>query len=273
VTELPQLEIEAPAELASAKARLESINPEQFRDILELVGLASAGPAIKVVLVPEGTEAAGQVSDWVVGFAVGSQGLIVIFPKRSPSYPHNTLEGVLRHELTHVLISRASAGQRVPRWFNEGLAIVAERDWEFEDRTRLFLLLLLGSRRDFAAVDRMFGGHRTEQERAYALAGAFVRELLEESGKHAPGRILARVSRGVEFHTAFADVTGVSLAEAEARFWRGQRVWTTWVPIITSSAVVWMLITLLALFAIRRRRQKDQEIQKRWTDEEGDPAL
>ena len=72
------------------------------------------------------------MSPWTAGFAIGNDGLIVLFPARSPRYPHDTLEDVLRHEVAHVLIDRAARGQRVPRWFHEGLAIVVERPWRLE---------------------------------------------------------------------------------------------------------------------------------------------
>jgi hypothetical protein len=47
------------------------------------------------------------------------------------------LEAVLCHEVAHILIARAADGRAVPRWFNEGLAVVAERAWHFEDRWQL----------------------------------------------------------------------------------------------------------------------------------------
>jgi hypothetical protein len=60
------------------------------------------------VLATESSDWARGVSPWIAGFAVGSD-LVVLFPARSPSYPDNTLEDVLRHEVTHVLIWRAAA--------------------------------------------------------------------------------------------------------------------------------------------------------------------
>ena len=37
---------------------------------------------------------------------------------------------------------------------------------------------------------------------------------------------------------------------------------------MTSTGVVWMAITVLALVAIRRRRQRSTEMHARWDDEE-----
>jgi hypothetical protein len=56
-----------------------------------------------------------------------------------------------------VLIARAAGGQAVPRWFNEGLAMAAERGWRFEDQTRVLYKLVLGPRSSLSEMNRMFG--------------------------------------------------------------------------------------------------------------------
>ena len=107
---MPQLEIEAPPELAAARMRLQAISPVRFGDVAEFLGVAETGSAIRVVLAPENSELARNVVPWISGFAVPESSLVVMFPARSPGYPDNTLEDVLRHEVAHVLIWRASAG-------------------------------------------------------------------------------------------------------------------------------------------------------------------
>jgi hypothetical protein len=264
----PQLQIEAPPEFAAIRSRLESLSPQRFGDIVQLLELTDAGPVVKVVLAGENSELSRQVSPWIAGFAIGASDLVVIFPARSPGYPHDTFDDVLRHEVAHVLIERASAGRPVPRWFNEGVAMAVEHAWRFEDQTQLLYQLVLGSRASLADINRLFGGTQSDQTRAYALAGAFVRDLLQQYGSKAPGEILMRVRRGASFDTAFTEVTGRTPNTAISEFWQRQRIWTTWVPIITSSATLWLAVTILALFAIRRRRQKNVEIEKKWEEED-----
>ncbi len=267
-SEPPQLVIEAPPELEFLRARFESSNPNRLAGLVELAGLDSAGPLIRVDLVPESSDMARQVAPWIAGFVRGGSDVVVMFPSRSPAYPHNSLDDVLRHEVAHVLIGRAAGDEQVPRWFNEGLAMAAERTRNLEDQTRLLYQLVLGPASSLAELGRLFSGDQASQDRAYALSGALVRDLIDQHGEAAPGMILGRMRGGAPFVRAFTDITGQTPGEAESQFWQRQRIWTTWVPIITSSAAVWAVVTIIALLAIRRRRQKDAAMRRKWDEEE-----
>jgi len=117
-------------------------------------------------------------------------------------------------------------------------------------------------------VDRRFGGNEGEVRSAYTLAGAFVRDLMRRHGREVVGTILSGVAAGRSFDEAFARATGSPLAEAERAFWERQTFWYRWVPFLSSSAVLWILITLLALWAIQRRRRRDAAQRALWEAEE-----
>lgn len=261
------LRIEAPPELAAARARLEAIDNLRLDALVPLVGLAEPGPAIHVLLAAETSEWARRSPAWIAGLALGAD-RIVLFPARSSVYPHDTLEDVLRHEVMHVLIARAARGRRVPRWFNEGLAMDAERPWALRDTTRVAYALALGPTLTVDQIDGLFAGDHAAQSRAYALAGAFVRALLATHGRVVVVRLLSRVADDVPFEDAYAELTGETLRSAEGRFWREQRVWVTWVPLVTSTTVLWMMMTLLALYVARRRRRARAAVHRRWAAEE-----
>ena len=264
----PVLEIDAPPSMAAARARVEAFDTSRMASIVRLVGLDHPGPPIVVVLAGEDSAPARRASDWTAGLAYGRAGVVVLFPARSPAYPHDTLEDVLRHEVAHVLIDRAARGQPVPRWFHEGLSMLVERPWRLEDRTRFVVAFALASPVPTEEIDRLFTGNRQAQGRAYPMAGAFVRDLLAEHGGTLPARLLARTSRGVPFERAFFEVTGVPLVEAERRFWERQRLWTRWLPFLTSASAMWMVVTVLGLWAIRIKRRRNAERRRRWDEEE-----
>ncbi len=264
----PALVVMAPEALASARRRLDSFDRLQLSGIVRTVGLAEPGPSIQVVLAGEDSEAARGVSAWTAGYAISRASLVVLFPSRSPVYPHDTLEDVLRHEVAHVLIGRAAGGQEVPRWFHEGLAVAVERPWDLGDRSRLVWELVAGPRLSAREIDRMFDGGQDEQSRAYLLSTAFVRDLIAEYGAAAPAAILREVSTGVPFDRAVSTVAGRPLGAVEDGFWDRQRVWTVWVPYVTSGEAFWLFMIVLAAVAVWRRRRRGAAIRRRWDEEE-----
>jgi len=264
----PSLVIEAPPELAAARSRLASFDRASLAGIVRTVGLVEPGAPIQVVLADESSTVARESSPWTAGFAISNAGLIVLFPSRSPVYPHDTLEDVLRHEVAHVLIGRAAEGRAVPRWFHEGLAVAVERPWDLEDRSRLVWELIAGPRLSVREIDGLFEGGQGAQARAYSLSAAFVRDIIREHGATAPASILRLVAEGVPFDRAVATVAGQPLGAVEDGFWDRQRVWTVWLPMVTSGEAFWLGVIVLAALAVWRRRRHSVKIRRRWEEEE-----
>jgi hypothetical protein len=259
--------IEAPPSLAGSMAELQRLGPDALRPAMQLTGLTDPGPAIRIVLAPEGSSWAQAAPPWASGYAEGRVGLAVLIPARVQRYPDRGLEPLLRHEVTHVLVARAARGRPVPRWFDEGLAMAAGREGDLGDRARVAFAVLTQGRLPLARLDGAFAGRGGDVEQAYALARDLVRTLLARHGLAAPGAILARVGRGESFDQAFHEVTGETLGGFEAAYWRNRTFWDRWVPVVTSSAALWGAITFLALLAFRRRHAMDVEILRNWEDE------
>ncbi len=266
----PQLVVTAPPELAGDAARVRRFDASRLAAIVPVVGLEQPGPPIHVFLLSDRSPVARSTPPWIAGFANGADDVIVLFPARSPSYPDDSLEEVLDHEVAHILIWRAADGRPVPRWFNEGLAMTVEHGWGLQDDTRLAFENIWSGEPTLAQVDRLFGQGQRGATRAYAVAGAFVRFLLARN-EDAAAAILRRVAEGEPFDQAFREVTGLSLDAAQQAFWAERAAWKRWATFLTSSVALWMGITLLALYAIRKRRERRAALRRRW-EEEGEPG-
>ncbi len=264
----PALQFETLDSRPADEPRLRRLDRDRLRTIVQLVGLEDPGPPIRVMLAPEDSELARATSSWIAGFAHGATGTIVLFPSRSLHYPHDSLEAVLRHEVAHILIVRAADGQEVPRWFNEGLAVVAERAWHFEDRWQLGWALVSADQVRMDEVNDLFQAGSSGAGQAYALASAFVRHIIETQGSDVPARILAGVANGVPFEVAFEQATGRALVEAERSFHVELTSWTRQLPLLTSPLVLWMIVTLLALSAIYVRGRRSAERRRKWAEED-----
>jgi len=230
---------------------------------MDLVGISEPGPPIHVVLAPESSPMAKSAPSWVSGYTDGVSNVVVLLPERTPSYPDGGLEEVLAHEVAHVLIYRASGGRRIPRWFNEGVAMLAGRSWRLRDQTQLALGLLSGEKVPLSKLDDLFEGDRWQVERAYALSGALVQDLLDRYGTGLPSALFSRVAQGLAFEEALRRTTGATLFDVGESFWARQSVLKRWLPVITSTAVLWLGISLLAVVAaVKRRRDRAAEAER-----------
>ncbi|HVR29121.1 MAG TPA: hypothetical protein VMS86_06245 [Thermoanaerobaculia bacterium] len=264
----PRLLFEAPPRYQSAAERLERTAPARLGTLMDLVGLRSAGAPIQVVLAAETHPLARGVPAGIAGYAVASRDLAVLLPERVPHYPYDSLDVLFLHEVMHLLAARAAGDGGLPRWFDEGLALLASRGWSLGDRSRVVLGAVSGAPGSTAELEAAFYGGAPEVATAYALSGALVHHLVR---RHGPGLVpatLERVAAGEAFDDAFASVAGVSLWEAQAGFWSRYRLWYRWMPFLTSGAALWAAVTALAVLAGVRRRQRDAAIRRRWEEEE-----
>jgi hypothetical protein len=262
-------EIEAPALLAADAERVGRIDPRPLAAALARAGL-SLPPAMHVVLIPERDPRVRAIPPWIVGLASGSSD-IVIFPERigvSPdSYPYDSLESVVWHEVVHLALSVQAAERPLPRWFHEGVAMSVESGWTVG--SQLQLLLAAAADPGIADLGRLFASEsQPETALGYRLAAALVADIQRRHGDAVPGAIASRVAGGADFAGAFTLETGETPDAAAARAWRGYRRWTSWLPVVTSPSTLWFGILALAVIAflvtLRRRSQRRQ----RWAEEE-----
>jgi hypothetical protein len=266
ISPAPTFVIQTTESLRPFADRIRQMDPSAFQDVMRMVGTDTAGEPITLALLPEDSPTAQATPQWIAAFADGRSSTIVVFPARANTYPHDSFEDVVRHEVAHILIARAAGGGHVPRWFHEGLALAAERPWGLQDRTRLMLAITF-ERTSFIDVERAFGGGETHAARAYAMAGAIVRDLLRRHGADAPARILAKIGTGHDFDRAFFEATGETVTEAERVFWRNSW-WHQLVPVLTSSLILWLVVMLLAVYARQVRARRRAAFELIWEQEE-----
>ncbi|MBI5444712.1 MAG: hypothetical protein HY900_26295 [Deltaproteobacteria bacterium] len=246
---------------------MERLDPTAFLPAMELTGLWDPGD-VRVLVTPEGSPLARRAPSWAVAYADPPAGVVVLIPTRTPVWPDDGLPDVVRHEVAHILTFRAAGGRMVPRWFDEGLAMAAGRERVIEDDFREALAILTGPRLRFAQVDGLFRGGRSDANRAYSLSSAFFGDLLARHGSAFPSRVLRRMSGGEAFEEAFRSSTGLAFRDETGTFWTSRRSLERWLPLLTSTAAVWLGIVLLSAWAVRVVRARSAARLATWEAEE-----
>lgn len=272
---VPLLVVEAPPALQSYAARVESFAPSGYRTAMRLTGFwgtERVQAPIRVILAEEGSPLAERAPAWVSGYAYGELGVVVLLPQRIQTYPNDSFEDVLVHEVAHILIARAAGGQPVPRWLHEGVAMLAADEWGLQDRSRLTVALLRARPSSLFSLEQDFNRGAAASGRAYGVAGAFVRHVAARHGDDWVPALLEGLAQGSTFSAAFERATGEAFYLAEEDFWHRETLWARWLPVVTSSTLLWILISLFALVAMFRRRQRDAALLAQWEAEEAHQA-
>lgn len=172
------------------------------------------------------------------------------------------------HELAHVAIFDATAGNHVPRWFNEGLAIheSGEKPWErfkvLWDAAAMHNLLPLNE------LDRSFPEGGGEVSLAYAQAADFVRFLLREEDRARTASLFERIRNGQSLDSALSDAYGADLRRLEYQWQKKLESRTTTLPFASIGSLVWIVGALALVAAYIKRRRKNQQVMGQWTHEE-----
>jgi hypothetical protein len=259
------LTVEAPPARATDAARIRRIDSDQLARLLARAGL-QLPPVVHVTLVPDADSRARSIPAWIVGRAFGAQHILIL-PDRIAGYPFESLETVFSHELVHLALFVRAGGRPLPRWFHEGVAVSAEGAWGVQDDLRL--LLAAGGTPMIADLSQLFASDsRPDTTEAYLLAAALASHVRRRHGAAVPGAIAGHVARGVPFADAFEMATGESPDEAAERAWATYRLWSAWLPFMTSGAAVWTGIICLAFVAFAVRVVRRSRQRRRWDEDE-----
>ena len=258
-----ELTIDAPPALAATARQVSAFDLQRLERSLIEAGL-DLPSRVQIQLIPEGDPRARGMPSWIVGQAFGTQ-QIAIFPARISSYPYDSLESVVRHEIVHLALSARAGGASLPRWFHEGVAESVGTGWGFTPQLRL--LWATAQNPALSEVTKLFESEsQPGTARAYLLAVALIEDIRQRHGQDVPGGIAARAAQGVPFERAFEMEVGETVGSATARAWASYQGLSSWLPLLTSAQVLWTAILVLAFVALIVRLRRRAERRRLWDE-------
>ncbi len=196
-------------------------------------------------------------ADWVAGVADSGAGVAAVRVERAgASIP--AVATVLRHELAHLALDRATAG-RAPRWLHEGYAQLASGSWEWDEAWRLRWTFLRGSGERLRGVSLDFPRDPEGARLAYQLSYTAVQTLWDLSGERGFAAFARALAAGNTEDQAFRSVFGITESQFADR-WR-RRIADRYGVLYTLSRVafLWAALSLLLVWAALRRRRIKRE--------------
>jgi hypothetical protein len=243
-----------------------------------LPGLPPDVPADVDVVVTHGVAAfdellGGAVPEWRAGVALPAENLMVIPAGEGPSVVEGAGRQTLRHEWAHLGLHGYLGDLRVPRWFDEGYAQWASGGFDTSEAWRLRVLLAFDRAPSMDSLSLRWPAELGRARVAYLLSASAVAYLVEASGERGLAVFLARWREERSFDQALWLTYGVTPGQFEEDWKAYVRDRYGWLVVLSHSSVFWLILTLilLALVAIRRRRNQEKLARLRATEPPDDP--
>ncbi|HEX5751550.1 MAG TPA: hypothetical protein VFZ09_35335 [Archangium sp.] len=211
----------------------------------------------------------GAPPGWAVALAYPSH-RIVLLNALTMAGPEGMV--TLRHELAHVALGQLARGW--PRWFQEGLAQnLTGENWSMTHYATLFRAVKQEKVFRFEHLYDAWPDLPSDVEIAYAQSAAFVAWLSAKYGPEGMGRLVDEVATGQPFEQAFGKAFKSSLWVEEMAWREGLAARYGWLPLTTSSSLLWLGMTGLVVAAyVRRRKQKEEHLAEMEARDEAEEA-
>jgi hypothetical protein len=206
--------------------------------------------------------------EYAEGVAYSELGLVLL--TLTPRHQNEAFDlvQVFRHELAHIALHDAVGVHRIPRWFNEGFAVMASGETSFERMWILSTATISDRLLPLSQVERSFPNDESKVSVAYAQAADVVRFLVRREDRHRFRALVRELSAGRSLDFAAREAYGVDLVTLEHE-WREEvaKRYTFW-PVLLSGTAVWAGVLGLFFWGWRRRRARSRATLKRWARDE-----
>jgi hypothetical protein len=205
-----------------------------------------------------------QVPDWAVGVAFPSQNLIILLKKKNTG-----LAPVFRHELNHILLGQAFKGkEKVPRWLDEGLAMIMAGEWNLSSMAVMTGAVLTGAVLPMEDITTHFPYEESRARIAYAQSFYFISFLKRKFGDNSFRTFLSQYSKHHNFNLAIRRTYFLDWWEVENMWQQYLRLRFNWIPIITSTGFLWFVASIIFVIGYFQKKRKSRLKLKQWEKEE-----
>jgi hypothetical protein len=197
--------------------------------------------------------------EWGAALAFPESRRIVMQGSAATSEAGNPVE-VLRHELAHLALHER-LGDVAPRWFDEGYASLAAREWRREDALSANVALALRGTPTLDQLEQSFYGGSVAAQSAYALSYRAVSDLAQLDPDRGLTLFFDYWANGATLDGAVRRAFGMTLSGFEKDFQsRTRRRYGGLALFADLSLVVFMLTLLVLPFYVARRARNRRRL-------------
>ena len=194
--------------------------------------------------------------EWGAAIALPESRRIIMQGRSASSDAGDPIE-VFRHELAHLVLYEM-LGDKPPRWFDEGYASYAAREWNREDALTANLALAVRGMPTLDQLDELFGAGSSAAQTAYALSYRAVVELASIDPERGLTLLLANWRDTESLDRAIRASYGLTLAGFEKRWQERTRRRYGALALAGNITLAGLLLVLVMIPLYVARRQRDR---------------
>jgi hypothetical protein len=194
--------------------------------------------------------------EWGAAVALPESQRIVMQGRSAGSDAGDPIE-VLRHEVAHLALHEM-LGDLPPRWFDEGYASYAAREWRREDALNANIALAVRGMPTFDELDEQFGQGATTAQNAYALAYRAVVDLAALDPVHGLSGFFQAWKTEQSMDRAIRRTYGMTQADFELRWRQSTRRRYGALALAGDFAFggLVLMVVVVPLYIVRRQRDR-----------------
>lgn len=242
------------------KQSIDSILTAANRQLTEYGGMAVSDTIVILVATRReqfDSAVGGRFPDWGVGCAIPELNAIIIL---SPFlYPYQIeLAEVLRHELAHLYLHQLVGHSRLPRWMDEGFAMLIGHQWRFGDDWQVGRAVLTGEDLTLHEIDALNRFGEGKARLAYGQSYLGMKYLLDEYGWDSFLLFVRELRRHNQLDPAFMVAVGLDYAGFQDEYDTYLKTKYNWATLLSDTMLFWIVIVLLLiiLYLFKRRHMK-----------------
>jgi hypothetical protein len=209
----------------------------------------------------------GKIPDWGAAVAFPERKLIAL---KSPEKfkVGKSIEELLAHEYSHLLLHHRTGFYQPPRWLDEGLAMLVSFEWSWENNLAMSRAGTFQQFLDLREIEQMNRFSEAKAQLAYAQSYLAVDYLYREYGNKAVNRLLNEIKKGEGIDKAFNATIGGTYAEFDYEFKAYLSSRYNIVSLFMDTALLWIFLAVVVIVTAFIRFKMRRQYYKKWEKED-----
>lgn len=209
----------------------------------------------------------GRFPDWGAAAAYPPKRLIAI---KSPDKfnVNKPLSELLAHEYTHLALSHRTGLHDVPRWFDEGMAMLTSTEWSWGDNLAMSKTAVFGDFYDLKEIRKVNRFNKSQAHVAYAQSYLSVKYFFDNYGVNSINIFLDSIASGASVDNALLASTGANQNEfnEEVRLYLAKHY--NIITLFADTMYLWLGLAIIVIIGAILKYKKRRQYYKKWEEEE-----